>query len=128
MAVAVYNGTSAFTARIYDHNEMRNRRMAGSPPPESLDGGNPQLIVDRRGSAKLPSVLLIQDSADAHGVVKDTNVSLTVQQRFTASYRAAGGKIQLEMLPGAFHNFVNAAGRHLDHVLGLRGGRDVTFG
>jgi len=62
---------------------------------------------------------LLQGSADANGVVKDTNVSPAIQQRFAASYRVAGGKIQLELLPDAPHNFVNTAGPNLDRALGL---------
>ncbi len=88
-------------------------------PPASLQDGNPQLILDRHESVKLPPVLLLQGSADANGVVKDTNVSPAIQQRFAASYLAAGGKIQLELLPGAPHNFVNIAGANLDRALGL---------
>jgi len=63
--------------------------------------------------------LLLQGSADASGVVKDTNVSPEIQQQFAASYKAAGGKMQLELLPGAPHNFVNMPGANLDHALGL---------
>jgi acetyl esterase/lipase len=85
----------------------------------SLQEGNPQLILDRRESVKLPPVLLLQGSADANGVVKDKNVSPEIQQRFAASYQAAGGKIQSELLPGAPHNFVNMAGENLDRALGL---------
>jgi acetyl esterase/lipase len=62
---------------------------------------------------------LLQGSADTNGVVKDTNVSPEIQQRFAASYRAAGGKVQLELLPGAPHNFVNMAGPNLDRAVGL---------
>jgi len=85
-------------------------------PAGSLEDGNPQLILDRRESVKLPPVLLVQGSADANGVVKDKNVSPEIQQRFAASYRAAGGKIQLELLPGAPHNFVNTAGANLERA------------
>jgi acetyl esterase len=88
-------------------------------PPGSLQEGNPQLILDRHEPVELPPVLLLQGSADANGVVKDTNVSPAIQQRFAASYRAAGGQIQLELLPGAPHNFVNMAGPNLDRALGL---------
>jgi acetyl esterase len=87
-------------------------------PAGSLQEGNPQLILDRRESVKLPPVLLLQGSADASGVVKDKNVSPEIQQRFVASYQAAGGSIQLELLPGAPHNFVNTAGANLDRALG----------
>lgn len=82
-------------------------------------GGNPQLILDRHESVKLPPALLLQGSADTNGVVKDTNVSPEIQQRFAASYRVAGGKIQLELLPSAPHNFVNMAGPNLDRTVGL---------
>ena len=87
--------------------------------PGSLQDGNPQLILDRHEAVRFPPVLLLQGSADANGVVADKNVSPEIQQRFVASYRAAGGKIQLELLPGAPHNFVNMAGPNLDRALGL---------
>ena len=85
----------------------------------SIQDGNPQLILDRHESVKLPPALLLQGSADANGVVKDTNVSPAIQQRFAASYLTAGGTIQLELLPGAPHNFVNMASVNLDRALGL---------
>lgn len=88
-------------------------------PPGSLQDGNPQLILDRRERVKLPPILLLQGSADAKGVVNDTNVSPEIQQRFSASYQAAGGRIQLELLPGAPHNFLNAPGANFDRALGL---------
>jgi acetyl esterase len=87
--------------------------------PGSIEEGNPQFILDRHESIKLPPALLIQGSADTNGVVKDTNVSPEIQRRFAASYGAAGGKIQLELLPGAPHNFVNVDGPHLDTALAL---------
>lgn len=80
-------------------------------PPGSLQDGNPQLILDRHEPVKLPPVLLLQGSADGNGPA--------IQQRFAASYRAAGGQIQLELLPGAPHNFINMAGANLDRALGL---------
>jgi acetyl esterase len=88
-------------------------------PPGSLQEGNPQLVLDRHEWVKLPPVLLLQGSADANGAVRDKNVSPAIQRRFAASYRAAGGKLQLELLPGAPHNFVNTAGENLDRTLGL---------
>jgi acetyl esterase/lipase len=87
--------------------------------PGSVQEGNPQLILDRHEPIKLPPVLLLQGSADTNGVVKDTNMSPEIQRRFADSYRAAGGKMQLELLPGAPHNFVNVEGTNLDRALGL---------
>jgi len=86
---------------------------------ESLQDGNPQLIAERREPAELPPVLLMQGSADANGVVKDANMSPEIQQQFAASYEAAGGKVQLELLPGAPHNFVNMPGAYEDRALTL---------
>ena len=88
-------------------------------PAGSIQEGNPQLILDSRERVKLQPVLLLQGGADAKGAVNDKNVSPDIQERFAASYRAAGGKIQLELLPGAPHDFVNAAGPNLDRALGL---------
>jgi len=87
--------------------------------PGSLQEGNPQMILDRHEPIRLPPVLLLQGSADTNGVVKDTNVSPEIQRRFAASYGAAGGKVQLELLPGAPHNFVNMDGPNLDRALTL---------
>ena len=87
--------------------------------PGSLEEGNPQLILSRREPVELPPALLLQGSADPNGVVKDSNVSPEIQQRFASSYQAAGGRMQLELLPGAPHNFVNMPGANLDRALGL---------
>ncbi len=51
--------------------------------------------------------------------MNDKNVSPDIQQRFATSYQAAGGKIQLELLPGAPHNFVNMPGANTDRALGV---------
>lgn len=88
-------------------------------PAASIEDGNPQLILDRHETVSLVPVLLLQGSADANGVVNDKNVSAEIQQRFAASYRAAGGKLQLELLPGAPHNFVNMPGANADRALAL---------
>jgi len=121
--IVVYPISDPLARRAYAQEVGNNAPVKSTDiyfsPPGSLQDGNPQLILDRRESVKLPPVLLLQGSADANGVVKDRNVSPEIQQRFAASYRAAGGKIQLELLPGAPHNFVNMAGANLDRALGL---------
>jgi len=88
-------------------------------PPGSLQEGNPQAILDRRQAGLLPPLLLIQGGPDAGGVMHDKNVSVEIQQRFAASYRAAGGALQLEVLPGAPHNFVNSPGPDAERALRL---------
>jgi acetyl esterase/lipase len=88
-------------------------------PAGSLQDGNPQLILDRHELVTLPPMLLLQGSAGTDGVVKDKNVSPEIQERFVASYRAAGGSVELVMLAGAGHNFVNTGGPHFDQAVGL---------
>jgi acetyl esterase/lipase len=108
----------AYAAELGNNAPVKSTDIYFSPPG-SIQEGNPQLILDRHEPIKLPPVLLLQGSADTNGVVKDTNVSPEIQQRFAASYSAAGGKMQLELLPGAPHNFVNMDGANLDRALGL---------
>ncbi len=106
----------AYAQRVGNDAPVKSTDIYFSPAG-SLQDGNPQLIFDRRESVKLPPVLLLQGSADANGVVKDTNVSPEIQQRFAASYQAVGGRMRLELSPGAPHNFVNMAGANLDRAL-----------
>jgi acetyl esterase/lipase len=80
-------------------------------PPESLQEGNPQRILDRHEPTNLPPILLLQGAADGNGP--------EMQERFAASYRAAGGNIQLELFPGAPHNFINSAGPNFDRAVRL---------
>ena len=108
----------AYALEVGNAGPVKNTDIYFSPPA-SLQQGNPQLILDRREWVKLPPALLLQGSADASGIVKDKNVSPAIQQRFAGSYRAAGGKIQLVLFPGAPHDFVNAAGADLDRALDL---------
>jgi acetyl esterase/lipase len=107
----------AYAQRVGNEAPVKSTDIYFSPAG-SLEDGNPQLILDRRESVRLPPVLLLQGSAGANGVVIDRNVSPDIQQRFAASYRAAGGQIQLELFPGAPHNFVNMPGAHADRALG----------
>ena len=108
----------AYALEVGNAGPVKNTDIYFSPPA-SLQQGNPQLVLDRREWVKLPPALLLQGSADANGIVNDKNVSPNIQQRFVTSYRAAGGKIQLELLPGAPHDFVNTAGANLDRAVGL---------
>jgi acetyl esterase len=120
--IVVYPISDPLARRAYAQEVGNNAPVKSTDiyfsPAGSLQDGNPQLLLDRHESVKLPPVLLLQGSAGATGIVNDKNVSPEIQQRFTASYRAAGGKIQLVLLPGAPHNFINMAGANLDRALG----------
>jgi acetyl esterase len=79
-------------------------------PPETIEDINPQRMLDRGERLKLPPVLLLQGTADK-------NLDHRMQDRFAASYRAAGGGIQLEKFPEASHVFFNQPGPHTDRCL-----------
>jgi acetyl esterase len=121
--ILVYPISDPLARRAYAQQVGNNAPVKSTDiyfsPTGSLQEGNPQLMLDRHDPVKLPPVLLLQGSADVNGDVKDTNVSPAIQQRFAASYQAASGKMQVELLPGAPHNFVNMGGPYLDRALGL---------
>ena len=66
---------------------------------EAMQEGNPQLLMDRREKVRLPPVLVIQGTSD-------TNIPLSIPERFTNSYRASGGELDLELFSGMPHAFV----------------------
>lgn len=63
---------------------------------ETMQEGNPQLVLDRHEAVELPPTLIIQGTAD-------TNVTPDMQERFARAYRAAGGLCELEIFPGMPH-------------------------
>lgn len=65
---------------------------------DAMREGNPQLLLDREEEVELPPALVIQGTAD-------TNIPLSIPQRFAASYRATGGKLDLELFQNMSHFF-----------------------
>src|SRR5262249_28929011 len=65
----------------------------------SRDEGNPQLALERGEKVSLPSLLVLQGT-------KDDNVTPDMAEKFTAAYRAAGGRAVLETFAGEPHTFV----------------------
>jgi acetyl esterase/lipase len=63
---------------------------------EAMEEGNPQLILDRSEPVELPPTLILQGT-------EDRNVTPAIQERFAASFRAAGGVCELEIFPGMPH-------------------------
>lgn len=60
----------------------------------------PALILERGEKVALPPALVYQGTADEWTTVE-------LAQRFAAGYRKAGGTLDLELLPGERHTFVN---------------------
>jgi acetyl esterase/lipase len=63
-------------------------------PWDTTFEGNPRRILERGESGTLPPMFILQGEWDDH-------VLPVVQERFAATYRAAGGEIDLAIYPGA---------------------------
>lgn len=65
---------------------------------ETMIEGNPQAILDRKERVPLPPTLIVQP-------VPDINIPREIPERFSESFRAAGGSIDLEWFPAEAHGF-----------------------
>jgi acetyl esterase/lipase len=78
-------------------------------PWETIFESNPQQILDRREAVTLPPLLIMQGALD-------DNVLPAVQEKFTASYRAAGGECELHVFEGCEHEWVAKPGPQTDRA------------
>jgi len=72
-------------------------------PWETIKEGNPQYILDRKEHGVLPPLLILQGALD-------DNVLPSIQEKFVASWRAAGGDARLEVFEGCEHEWVAKPG------------------
>jgi acetyl esterase/lipase len=87
--------------------EMMNKSDAFFAPAGSIHEGNPQEILERREKVVLPPLLIMQGAAD-------DNVIPPIQEKFAATYRAAGGECQLEIFAGCEHEWTATPGPAAD--------------
>lgn len=78
-------------------------------PWGTIHEANPQEILDRHEPIALVPMLIMAGSLD-------DNVLPKFQKKFAASYRAAGGDIQLEIFEGAQHEWVATPGPLTDRA------------
>lgn len=78
-------------------------------PWETIYEGNPQLILERREPATLPPLYILQGELD-------DNVLPAVQEKFAATYRAAGGECELEIFKNCEHRWVANPGPQTDRA------------
>jgi acetyl esterase/lipase len=69
------------------------------PSEATMAEANPQLILERAETVRLPPLLVLQGT-------KDDNVTPDMAEKFVATYRAAGGRAKLELFEGEPHTFV----------------------
>ena len=88
-------------------DEMIRNNKTYWAPWETIKEGNPQYILDRKEHGKLPPLLVMQGALD-------DNVLPAIQEKFVASWRAAGGDARLEIFEGCEHEWVKDPGPQTD--------------
>jgi acetyl esterase/lipase len=83
--------------------EMMQNSRNYFQPWDTIHEGNPQEILDRGEKVSLPPMLIMQGALD-------DNVLPAFQEKFAASYRAAGGECRLEIFEGCEHLWVDTPG------------------
>ena len=101
-------------ARFQQAEKMKREHMVQNTkkwfvPWETIYEANPQQILDRREQVSLPPLLIMQGALD-------DNVLPSLQEKFAASYRAAGGECQLEVFEGCEHLWVDKPGAQTDRA------------
>jgi len=101
-------------ARFLQAEKMKREHMVQNTkkwflPWETIHEANPQEILDRREKANLPPLLIMQGALD-------DNVLPAFQEKFAASYRAAGGECQLEVFEGCEHLWIDTPGPQTDRA------------
>ena len=101
-------------ARFQQAEKMKRAEMVQKSrtyfnPWETIFEGNPQQILDRGEPVTLPPLLIMQGDLD-------DNVLPALQEKFAASYRAAGGECQLEIFAGCEHMWVAQPGPQTDRA------------
>jgi acetyl esterase len=81
-------------------------------PWDSIFDANPQRILQRGEAVNLPPMFVLQGELD-------DNVLPAVQEHFVATYRAAGGKIDYEVFPGAEHRWIIQPGPQTDRAIDM---------
>jgi acetyl esterase len=91
-------------ARYHMVRDKGNTRLVEAhdawwPSEADMAEGNPQSILERGEAGALPPAILVQGLAD-------DNVTPDMAARFSAAYRAGGGRIELHEFTGQPHTFI----------------------
>jgi acetyl esterase len=110
--VAMRSPISDPYARFQQAEKMKRESMIQNTktffkPWETIFEGNPQRILERKEKVALGPLLLMQGALD-------DNVLPALQEKFAATYTAAGGEIQLHIFEGSEHEWVAKPGPQTD--------------
>ena len=112
--VATRSPISDTSARYQQAEKMKRDGMIKNNktyfvPWDTIFEGNPQQILERREAVTLPPLLIMQGALD-------DNVLPAVQEKFAASYRAAGGDCEVHVFEGCEHEWVAKPGPQTDRA------------
>jgi acetyl esterase/lipase len=96
-------------AQKMKRDPMINNHTTFFKPWETIYEANPQQILDRREKVTLVPLLIMQGALD-------DNMLPAVQEKFAASYKAAGGDCQYHVFEGSVHEWVATAGPQTDRA------------
>ena len=94
--------------RRKNENMIRNNKVFFSPW-ETIHEANPQEILERKEKVTMPPLLIMQGALD-------DNVLPALQEKFAATYRAAGGVCELTVFEGCEHEWVAQPGPQTDRA------------
>jgi len=89
--------------------EMMQKSKTYFNPWETVFEANPQQMLERKEKVSLPPMLIMQGALD-------DNVLPAIQEKFAATYRAAGGECQLDVFEGCGHIWVADPGPQTDRA------------
>jgi acetyl esterase len=112
--VATRSPISDTYARFQQAERMKREAMIENnriyfTPWDTIHEGNPQEILERREPVTLVPMLIMQGALD-------DNVLPAVQEKFAATYRAAGGVCELTVFEGSEHEWVAKPGPQTDRA------------
>jgi acetyl esterase/lipase len=112
--VATRSPVSDPYARFQQAEKMKREGMIENSriyfnPWETIFEGNPQRILERREKVTLVPLLIMQGALD-------DNVLPALQEKFAATYRAAGGACDLTVFEDSEHEWVATPGPKTDRA------------
>jgi len=112
--VATRSPISDTFARFQQAEKMKRENMIENNklyfnPWDTIHEANPQAILERREPVTLVPMLIMQGALD-------DNVLPAVQEKFAATYKAAGGVCELTVFEGSEHEWVAKPGPQTDRA------------
>ena len=112
--VATRSPISNTYARFKNAEEKKRESMMKNNttffvPWETIHESNPQEILERREQVTLVPLLIMQGALD-------DNVLPAAQEKFAATYKAAGGQVDFHVFPGSVHEWVAEPGPQTDRA------------